>query len=117
MKKLSISLFAVLAIVFAVSSAFTTAKKVTKDFRIFEYTQADQEEAFQSNGHWNSLESYIGDTPLTTPPEACDGGDVVCAVDLYIDLGVGEIQQEDFAATITELEGTGPADLTVYFKE
>jgi len=78
MKKLQISLFALLAVIVAVSSAFT-AKRATA--RWFFINTPVAYSTYDDNGVYNSLSTY-NTTATTAPLDVCDNAnqDLVCAV-------------------------------------
>jgi hypothetical protein len=103
MKKLSISLFAVLAILVAVSSAFTTAKRSIDDPNWFVLNGAAQSSTFQQEGttigNFDYLPTYANTTPMAIEDaaEECPASSgLVCAA--RIDSHGGTLDQTDLNA-------------------
>jgi hypothetical protein len=122
MKKLTVSAFALLAIVFALTSAFTSQKKVAMFddawFKIAATVDLDDfEDATGSTGGYDVMSTYVNSAGVATPiaetelaNEGCEGSsEILCAVKFdeaqYGTVQAGELRQGDLDALETTLNG------------
>lgn len=99
MKKLSV-MFAALAIVFAVSSAFTTNHSTAKkSFTNWFAVAADvTPTTFQSTA-FDDIETYNAEEALTDPPQACSQtGSKVCAAEVVHSIDPDFLDQADLTS-------------------